>query len=137
VPLSWGGHGAAADPARPGGDLRGLAPRRPRGSPHAPAGAPGVLRRGRAARPQRARLHPRRAPGRGPRRSGRDPAALHDRDRVLAQQAPGDGAPGRGRGRVSSGLTVAATAAVAVAGAARWQVALFLGFLAALSSTAI
>src|SRR3989454_1035595 len=40
-------------------------------------------------------------------------------------------------GACQVGLTVAATAAVAVAGAARWQVALFLGFLAALSSTAI
>src|SRR5256712_2258666 len=40
-------------------------------------------------------------------------------------------------GACQVGLTVAATAAVAVAGAAPWQVALFLGFLAALSSTAI
>src|SRR5207249_2062 len=40
-------------------------------------------------------------------------------------------------GACQVGLTVAATAAVAAAGAARWQVALFLGFLAALSSTAI
>src|SRR3989454_10981655 len=40
-------------------------------------------------------------------------------------------------GACQVGLTVAATAAVAVAGAARWQVALVLGFLAALSSTAI
>src|SRR5881396_3208330 len=35
------------------------------------------------------------------------------------------------------GLTVAATGAAAAAGTTRWQVALFLGFLAALSSTAI
>src|SRR6058998_2551717 len=40
-------------------------------------------------------------------------------------------------GACQVGLTVAATAAAAAAGTTRWQVALFLGFLAALSSTAI
>src|SRR5438876_934029 len=40
-------------------------------------------------------------------------------------------------GACQVGLTVAATGAAAAAGTTRWQVALFLGFLAALSSTAI
>src|SRR5438132_1054051 len=40
-------------------------------------------------------------------------------------------------GACQVGLTVPATAAAAAAGTTRWQVALFLGFLAALSSTAI
>ena len=40
-------------------------------------------------------------------------------------------------GACQVGLTVAATAGAAAAGTTRWQVALFLGFLAALSSTAI
>src|SRR5437867_4067541 len=40
-------------------------------------------------------------------------------------------------GACQVGLTVAATGAAAAAGTTRWQVALFLGFLAALSSTAL